>query len=151
MKLTRDKVSEKHEELKGVYEERIPNGYYEVILRGELNYPLTEYDTCWFTSMFFKKDSKIDKFLQDLLDNMVEVIDGQELVNLYNKMNNIISQLEEYYCNKYEILPQEFTLYFVNEDKPTMYEQTGQYIPITRPFKLFITYNDNGKHFRVEK
>ena len=35
MKLTRDKVSEKYEERKSVFDERIPSGYYEVIFRGE--------------------------------------------------------------------------------------------------------------------
>ena len=67
MKLTRDLDSERYENTKGVFLERIPNGYYEVILRGELNHPVTEFDGSWITSSFFKKDRDTDDFIKGIL------------------------------------------------------------------------------------
>ncbi len=149
MKLTRDKISEKYEERKSVFDVRIPNGYYEIILRGELSYPLTEYESIWSTSMFIKKDKATDAFIQKLLDLMKPIKNQNELREQFNKVKNTLLAFEEKYCSKYELLPQEFSLYLVEEDKPTMLEQYGVYSEVTRPFKLFITYNDNGKHYSV--
>lgn len=57
MRLTRDKVSEQYEQRKRVFEQRIPSNYYEIILRGELTYPITEYEGVWLTSIFFEERS----------------------------------------------------------------------------------------------
>ena len=151
MRLTRDKISEKYEQFKGVFEPRIPNGFYEIILRGELTYPLTEYESSWFTSMYMKKDKQTDVFIKDLLNTYKPTNNLDDLISMYYKLQNVINSFEGQYCEKYCILPQEFTLYIVTEDKINMTASGQEYKPITRPFHLFITYNNKGKHFKVTK
>lgn len=149
MKLTRDKISEKYEERKSVFDLRIPKGYYEVILTGELSYPLTEYESIWSTSMMLKKDKNTDKFINNLLNIMKPIKNQTQLREQYNKLLDCLQEFEIQYCEKYELLPQEFSLYVVVEDKSTMLLHTDEYYPVTRPFNLYITYNDNGKHYSV--
>ena len=150
MKLTRDKVSEKYEERKSVFDERIPSGYYEVIFRGELSYPLTEYESVWRTSMFLKKDKDTDNFIEDLLNAMKPIKSSVELREQFATVAEIIQRFEPLYCEKHDLLPQDFCLYLVEEDRPTMMAQYGVYHSVTRPFHLFITYNDKGKHYSVK-
>lgn len=150
MKFTRDLDSEKYENTKSVFLERIPSGYYEVILRGELNYPVTEYDSSWITSSFFKKDKETDNFIKGLLalmDKRATSID--EVLTRYEEITKRINTFIDKYCDKYEKLPNEFQLEVITEDQFNMTKETGSYSPITRPFELFVTYNDNNKIYKV--
>lgn len=150
MKLTRDKISEQYEQRKGVFEKRIPPGYYEIILRGELTYPITEYEGIWSTSIFLKKDIDTDTFVKNILDIYKPRNSFQEVKDQYIKLQELFDYFERYYCEKHEMLSQDFSLYFVLEDKQTMFSLCNYYEPITRPFYIFITYNDSGKLYSVE-
>lgn len=151
MRLTRDKVSEQYEQRKRVFEQRIPSNYYEIILRGELTYPITEYEGVWLTSIFLKKDPDTDTFIENILNIYKPVNSIQDVQNQFIKLQELFLNFEELYCTKYNILPQEFSLFFVTEDRQTMISECNYYEPITRPFHLFITYNDNGKLYSVDK
>ena len=60
------------------------------------------------------------------------------------------AKIARLYCEKHDLLPQDFCLYLIEEDRPTMMAQYGVYHSVTRPFHLFITYNDKGKHYSVK-
>lgn len=150
MKLTRDLDSERYENTKGVFLERIPNGYYEVILRGELNHPVTEFDGSWITSSFFKKDRDTDDFIKGILAVMSDKLkSAAQLGARYEEMTRRINTFIDKYCDKYEMLPYEFQLEIITEDEFNMVQECGYYEPVTYPFELFVTYNDNGKIFTV--
>ena len=144
MKLTRDKSSELYDATCGIFEQGIPKNYYEVVLRGTLAYPYNVEELTWIKKSVFEKCEETDQFIHDLLVNMNET----DLQIRYEKIQNIIDNFIDWYCDKYEMLPYDFALKVVTE--PIEKSPKDNYKPVTIPFKLFITYNDNGKHYRVE-
>lgn len=150
MQLKRDKESEQYEAIKGVFEAKIPNGFYEIIIRGELTYPLLETENRWISTCYLKKCDLTDKFIEDILSIELDVYDQQRLNECYDKVNNLITDFINNYCYKYNKLPYDIPMFIVTEDRYNM-EKYGTYYPITQPFKVFVTYNDNGIHYEVTK
>jgi len=62
MRLKRDLISEKYEQLKSVYDKRIPNGYYEIIIHGKTK--LEE----WKVSSYVPKNKNTNNFVEQLLN-----------------------------------------------------------------------------------
>lgn len=150
MKLTRDKMLEKIEQRKAVFEQRIPNNCYEVTIRGELSYPSYENEYTWITTAYFYKDKDVDDFIDDILSTHKVTRNKEQLNLLYTELTNLINSFINNYCEKYNTLPYDYPLQIITEDRYNMEKET-EYCPVTIPFKIFITYNDNGKIYRVEK
>lgn len=150
MKLVRDKMLEKIEQRKGVFEQRIPNNCYEIIIRGELSYPLYENEYTWITTAYFYKDKDVDEFIDNILFTYKVTRNKEQLNLLYTELTNLINTFINNYCKKYNTLPYDYPLQIITEDRYNMEKET-EYCPVTIPFKIFITYNDNGKIYKVEK
>ena len=101
MQLKRDKESEQYEAIKGVFEAKIPNGFYEIIIRGELTYPLLETENRWISTCYLKKCDLTDKFIEDILSIELDVYDQERLNECYDKVNNLITDFINNYCYKH--------------------------------------------------
>lgn len=62
MRLKRDLISEKYEQLKGVYDKRIPNGYYEIIIHGKTK------QEDWKISSYIPKCKNTNNYVEELLN-----------------------------------------------------------------------------------
>lgn len=148
MKLTRDRESEILEEMQGIFAAKIPEDHYEIIIRGELHYPLVEIENRWSTKAYLKKCLLTEGFLKDMLSLDQQVYAQDQLDKYYNKANALITTFVEKYCNKFGLLPQDIPIAIITEDEYNMTKKE-EYHPITSPFEIFVTLNKKGQHFSV--
>lgn len=142
MKFKRSKMYEEVEALKGVFEERIPESYFQIIFRGELKYPVIPENNTWISSSVFISSEDTKDFIEYLLNIKWER-------NL-DKLNQQYKEIK-FYLDKFQYEHGAGLLDIVTEDEITTMKYTDRYYPITSPFRIIILYNDNEKIMEVTK
>lgn len=134
MELVLSKDLELYENSLGVFDERIPENSYEIVLRGRNRQQLV-YEGEWTNKAYFKKDEDTDKFIEELL-----AYKEKDLTIKGKVINAMIQEFVKAYCQKYELWEGDYKL-------EVLFEEDGT---IKDPFEIFITYYDGTKYYEVK-
>lgn len=97
MRLIRNKQLERYEQLKGVYDYRIPDNHYEIFIRGCID------GETWCCCDHFEKCEIVDNFVEEIVKGNL----SQELLDTF---------LNEY-SSQYNTLPTDYDLYVMGKFK----------------------------------